>query len=198
MTFRNKPRHTRYELVRDGETVVVRAQASAAAAALVHKLNDPLQEATVLHWRWKIARLLDKSDIGRKSGDDYAARVYVTFALDPRASWAERIKFRTARLIYGNDLPFSALNYVWDTRAPVGTSLGNAYTERVRMVVLESGAARLGEWVEERRDVVADYRRAFGTEPPPITGVAIMTDTDDTGESATAWYGDIVLQTLAN
>jgi len=72
------------------------------------------------------------------------------------------------------------------------------YTERVRMLVLESGAARLGEWVEERRDVHADYRRAFGTEAPPITGVAIMTDTDDTGETATAWYGDIALQALAH
>ena len=198
VTFRNKPRQTRYELVRDGEAVVIRAQAAASAAALVHKLDIPLQQAAVLHWRWKIARLLDKSDIGRKSGDDYPARVYVTFALDPRASWAERIKYRTARLIYGNELPFSALNYVWDTHAPVGTSVGNAYTERVRMLVLESGAARLGEWVEERRDIQADYRRAFGREAPPITGVAIMTDTDDTGETATAWYGDIALQPLAH
>jgi hypothetical protein len=71
--------------------------------------------------------------------------------------------------------------------------LPNAYTERVRMIVVRSGAADAGRWVEEERNLYDDYRRAFAEEPPPIAGVAIMTDADDTGESATAWYGDIVL-----
>jgi hypothetical protein len=74
---------------------------------------------------------------------------------------------------------------------PKGTILPNAHTDRVRMIVVESGRGQVGQWVAEERNVYEDYRRAFGAEPPMISGLALMTDTDDTGESATAWYGDI-------
>ena len=70
----------------------------------------------------------------------------------------------------------------------------NAYTGRVKMIVIESGPSQLGRWIDERRDLRADYRQAFGDQPPTISGVAIMTDTDNTGESATAYYGDIVFE----
>lgn len=195
VTFREIPTHTQYTLVRDGETVVVRAQAIKSAAALVSKVQASLREFPILRWRWKVGNVLAKSDIARKQGDDYPARVYITFAFDPqRASVAERMKQGAARLIYGGELPFASINYVWDTRAAVGTIAPNAYTNRVRMIVLESGPARLGQWVEERRNVYDDYVKAFGSTPPLVSGVAIMTDTDDTGESAIAWYGDITLE----
>lgn len=121
--------------------------------------------------------------------------MYVTFAFDPKiVGLGERIKYHAARLIYGNALPYSSINYVWDNRAAIGTILPNAYTDRVGMVVLESGTTRAGEWVDKRCNVYEDYLKAFGTEPPPLSGVAVMTDTDDTGESVVAWYGDIVLE----
>jgi hypothetical protein len=69
--------------------------------------------------------------------------------------------------------------------------LPNAHTDRVRMIVVRSGTADAGRWVAETRNVLEDYRRAFGEEPPPVSGVAVMTDTDQTGGRATAWYGDI-------
>jgi hypothetical protein len=62
------------------------------------------------------------------------------------------------------------------------------------MIVVESGAADLNRWVTEERNVYEDYKAAFGDEPSLISGVAIMTDTDNTGESATAFYGDIVFK----
>jgi hypothetical protein len=98
------------------------------------------------------------------------------------------------RLVYGEDLPHAGLNYVWDNRLPPGTVLRSPYTDRVRMIVVRSGNAEAGRWVEESRNVLDDYRRAFGGEPPAIAGIAVMTDTDDTGESATAWFGDIALR----
>jgi hypothetical protein len=102
------------------------------------------------------------------------------------------VKLALARLLYGEALPAAALCYVWDNRHPAGTSAWSAYTDRVRVVVLESGAARVGEWVEERRDVAADYRAAFGANAPlhEVSGVAAGNDTDQTGESASAWFGD--------
>ena len=69
--------------------------------------------------------------------------------------------------------------------------LQNAYTDRVQMIVVRSGNAAANQWVSEERNVLEDYRRAFGEEPPLVSGVAIMTDTDDTGGKAVAWYGDI-------
>ena len=84
-----------------------------------------------------------------------------------------------------------AINYVWSNNQPVGSSWPNAFTSRAHMIAIASGAERVGQWVSERRDVRADYRRAFGEEPGPVDAVAIMTDTDNTGRTITAWYGDI-------
>ncbi len=104
------------------------------------------------------------------------------------------MKFEALRLYYGEYPPIAAINYVWDGRAARGEIVRNAYTSRVKMIVVESGSADLDRWIEERRDVAADYRNAFGADPPMISGVAIMTDTDNTGESAVAYYGDIAFE----
>jgi hypothetical protein len=189
LTFRKIPRHTKYTVVRDGEGWVLRAESEAAASALYRGLDVDLQAYPRLTWRWKIANVLVKGDARRKEGDDYAARVYVTFRYDPaRATPWLRAKYGALRLLYGADPPHAALNYVWDNRLPPGTVLDNAYTDRAKMMVLRSGAAEVGRWVTETRNVVEDYRRVFGGDPPPVAGVAVMTDTDDTGERAIAWY----------
>ena len=86
------------------------------------------------------------------------------------------------------------LTYIWETKTPVGTIVENAYTDFAQMIVVESGPQKVGTWVVEERNIYKDYKRAFGEEPPMINGVAIMTDTDNTKERATAYYGDIVFQ----
>ncbi|HEY9447967.1 MAG TPA: DUF3047 domain-containing protein, partial [Burkholderiales bacterium] len=101
---------------------------------------------------------------------------------------------RLARALFDPEVPAAALCYVWDSRLPVGTILTSPYTSRVRIVVAESGTARVNTWTSVERDVEKDFRRAFGEEPPAISGVALATDTDNTREDATAWYGDIVLK----
>ncbi len=184
-------RHTRYSLVRDGDAVVLRADAEASMAGVAHPLKFDVRAHPVIEWRWKIVNLLTKSDIATKGGDDYPARVYVLFDYDIRKlPFSVRAKIRLARL-YGADVPLAALCYVWDGKAAAGTSVWSAYTDRVRMIVAESGGANLGTWVTIRRDVAADFRAAFGEEPPAISGVVLATDTDNTGQSATAFYGDI-------
>jgi hypothetical protein len=128
-----------------------------------------------------------------KQSDDYAARVYVAFKYDPaRVSIWNRVKYGVIKMLYGEYPPHAGINYVWATREPVGASAWNAYTDRVRMIVVHSGPEDVGRWVTESRNVLDDYRAAFNEEPPPIAGVAIMTDGDNTGERATAWYGDIL------
>lgn len=94
-------------------------------------------------------------------------------------------------MLFG-DIPIGALNYIWDGKSPVGTVVDNAFTDFAKMIVVESGPQRIGTWVEEERNVYEDYRLAFGEEPPAISGVAIMSDTDNTKERSVAYYGDIV------
>lgn len=186
---------TRYTLEDDAGEMVVRAEAVASMSGLVHELRVPAAQLGTLHWRWRVRAPVASADMRQKSGDDYAARVYVLFDY-PRArlSLVTRAKLALAEAFYGQPIPTAVINYVWDNRQPVGTLRPNAYTDRARMWVLESGAARAGEWVTETRDLAADFRAAFGEAPPDLIGIAIATDTDNTAEHATAWFGDLVLR----
>ncbi len=137
--------------------------------------------------------VLSQGDVTQKTGDDYPARIYITFAYDAsKLGIAERIKYQAARLLYGEDPPTGALTYIWANKAPVGTLVPSPYTDRAQMIVLQSGSTKRMQWVEEKRNVYNDYRMAFGHAPPHIASVALMTDTDNTGETVTAYYGDIL------
>jgi len=193
-TFPRIANHTRYALARDGDGVVLRAEADASASGLVFRLAASAADAPILRWRWKAERLPDGADTSKKGADDAPARVYVTFRHDPaKLGPVDRLLYEAARAIYGEAPPHASLMYVWDAAGPAGRSFANPYTSRVHTIVVEGGRARLGQWLDYERDIVADYRAAFGEEPPPISGVAIMTDADNTGGRASAWYGDVAL-----
>lgn len=187
-----KARPTRYSVEQDGGEPVIRAEANGSMSGLIRAVRVEPAKTPILRWRWRIAQPLKTADMATKAGDDYAARLYVLFDYDvSRLSFLTRSKLALAKLIYGVEVPAAALNYVWDNRYPVGTTRPNAYTDRARMIVVESGAGRAGQWVTVTRDIVADFRAAFGEDAPPVIAIAIATDTDNTGEQATAWYGDI-------
>ncbi len=195
LTFTKIKGMTRYSLVREGGVTVVKAEADRSASGLLREITVDLKEYPWIEWRWKAANLLQKADARTKQGDDYPARLYITFAYDPRRLGVfEKLKYESLKLLYGDYPPLAAISYIWDSRAPTETVVPNAYTGRVQMIVVESGPAKLNRWVSESRNLYEDYRRAFGEEPPPVAGVAIMTDTDNTGESATAYYGDILFK----
>ncbi len=193
LTFERIKQHTLYYLVDDDGTVVIKAVSEQSASGLTRAVTIDPREYPVIQWRWKVNNVLQKGDVTSKDGDDYPARFYITFAYDPaRVGYLERLEYEAARLLLGQDVPYRAISYIWGSNSPVGTMIANSYTDRVMMFVVESGAGTLRQWVTVRRNVYEDYRKAFGEEPPMISGIAIMTDTDNTGESAIAWYGDIV------
>ncbi len=198
LTFRSTEKHTTYSLISEGGVTVLKAEANASASGLTRDLtalNLNIRDTPILKWRWKVANLVKTADIQTKEGDDYPARIYVTFRYDPaRAGVGMRLQYGMAKSLYGEYPPHAGINYVWDGKAPAGTMVPNAYTARAMMFVVESGAKRVGEWVDVERNVYEDYKRAFKEEPPPVLGIALMTDTDQTGEAATAWYGDITLR----
>jgi DUF3047 family protein len=191
LTFKKVPKPTQYELVKDGDAVVVKATSEASASGLTKEVKIDPKAFPIVHWRWKVENLLKNSDVNRKDGDDYPARLYITFEYDPeKVSFGKKLKFKAGQVLFG-DIPIAALNYIWETKTQIDTFVDNAYTDFAKMIVVESGSQKVGLWVEESRNIYEDYKKAFGEEPPMINGVAIMSDTDNTKERVTAYYGDI-------
>jgi len=185
---------TQYDLVRDRTGSVVRARSDGGAAGLATETRIDLTEYPVLEWRWKVDGVVKEGNARTEDGDDYPARIYVTFDYDD-LGFGDQVKLTALRALGYDEIPTRALNYIWANRVERGTVLENAYSDWVMMVAVRSGAERAGEWVTERRNVLDDYREAFGGDPPPVNGIAIMTDTDNTDGAATAYYGDILFRT---
>ena len=192
LTFKNIPRHTQYTLVRDRNTVVVKAVSKSSASGLIYRIKIDPRVYPIVSWRWKVTNTFLKGDVTKKKGDDYPARVYIAFEYDPKKlSFFERTQFKAARLLYGEYPPTGAITYIWSSNAPRGTIVSNPYTKRSKMIAVRSGKTLLNTWMQEERNVYEDYKTAFSQEPPMIGAVMIMTDSDNTGESAISYFGDI-------
>jgi hypothetical protein len=155
----------------------LKAEADNSASGLFYKIEYDAAAEPILTWSWLVDNLVSKGDARTKAGDDYPARIYVVFP--SLLFWKTR-----------------ALNYVWANRLPEGQAIPNSFTSNAMMVAVESGPAHLGQWRTYRRNIQADFRRFFGFEPPPVGAIAIMTDTDNTGEKASACYGPIRVESL--
>ena len=189
--FNEKHPPTRYTLRRWDGVVAIEAMADKSMALLGRPVAVDLKKTPILCWQWRIDAPVASADMNTKSGDDYAARVYLTFSVPPeQLGLGTRAKLALARSIYGDQVPDAALNYVWDNTHPVGTLQDNAYTDRTRMLVLRSGTAKAGVWVQERRNVRKDFQLAFGDVGGQLGGLAIASDTDNTGEKAHAGFAD--------
>jgi hypothetical protein len=194
MEFPKIDRHSRYQLTDDDGEQVVMASTDNSASGLIARVSVEPGDSLILRWRWKVSNVYEQGNARRKEGDDYPARIYVAFEFEPdEAGFFERAKRKTVEVVFGEELPGNALNYIWANRLPVGEIVANPFTDTTMMVAVNSGTANTGEWVTVERDIVADYRKAFDREPPKLVGVAIMSDSDNTGASATAWYGDVSL-----
>ena len=166
-------------------------KSDASMSLLGRPLEVDLQRTPVLCWRWRVDAPLQSADLTQRSGDDYAARLYVSLALpDAEKSLGLRAQLGIARSIWGPSVPDAAINYVWDNRQPVGTERPNAYTDRTTMVVLRSGAADAGGWVQERRNVGRDVARLYGASARPVQ-LAVTADTDNTRETARAGFAEL-------
>ncbi len=163
-----------YAIVADGDGHCLQAQSRASASGFIHEVEYDLEQWPRLAWRWKVDRVLEQGDARTKAGDDYPARVYVIFPhwFPPKTR---------------------SINYIWANRLPQGEAIPNSYYSKAIMLAVESGVEKVGAWVSEERNVREDFRRLFGEDPPAVGAIAIMTDTDNTGESARACYDDIRL-----
>ena len=191
--------HTDFSIVSLEGQNVLRVATADAYGNLVFPLHLPPTPAIHLQWRWRVDELISKADIRQRSGDDSALKLCVSFDFDKsQLSWGERAKLRMGKVSTGEDIPAETLCYVWDNQLPAGSSLHNAFTHRMRYIVLQSGTTHLGQWMQERRDLAADYTRTFGDESPQgmpdVLGITVSADSDNTHASGLAYMGDIHLE----
>lgn len=186
--FRGIDRHSEYSIEKNGDMSCLVAASNSSASGLAHGKTFNVYRYPKVRWRWMIRNVYEKGDAASRAGDDYPVRVYIMFSYDPaRASFAEKLKYGLARAFYGQYPPSASLNYIWANREHETRVLTSTYSERSRMVVLQSGGERGGQWVEEDVDILDDFRRAFGGEPPPEARLAVMNDSDNTGESSVSF-----------
>ncbi|MBA3594747.1 MAG: DUF3047 domain-containing protein [Polaromonas sp.] len=189
---------TTYALVELDGRKVLRVEADKSYGNLVHDLSAAVPEDGLrLRWRWRLDEALRGADLRRREGDDSALKVCALFDMPLSGiGLIERNLLRLARAASGEKLPSATLCYVWDSTLAPGTLLANAYTARVRFIVLDSGEQRLGQWVTHSRDLGADFRRAFGEESngvPPLQAVLVGADADNTGGRSLGHVGDVTL-----
>ena len=187
-------RPTAYRLVNEQGRTVVSARAESSASGLIHPLKLDPHSYPQLHWHWKVDQLIQKADNTQKHLEDSPVRLVVSFGGDiDSLEIRDRMFFDNVRLLTGQQMPYATLMYIWENRAPLETVIDNRHTSRIKMIVAESGRERLGQWQEVTRNIVEDYKRAFGKYPGPITSIGIMTDTDNTLQSTRAVFGPVWL-----
>ena len=183
---------TEYRLVALEGTVALRAIADSSASGIQFDTVADLNEYPWLTWKWKVPELNGLADNTLAHAEDSPARVIVVFEGDrERLPEGERINYDLAKAMNGRGLPYATLMYIWENRLPEGSIIRHHRTTRIKMIVAGSGTKDLGAWHEERVNVLADYRRAFGEEPPRVRAVGIMSDSDNTGARTVAYFGDI-------
>ena len=187
---------SRYQLVEDGGTTVLKgvAQKDSASGLLHHIDLDPRQQP-IVSWRWKVMDLAPSEAYP----DDSPVRIMVSFEGDyDKLPFSDRIFYDQFRLFTGQQLPYAGVMYVWGSKTPPGGVAPNKYTSRIKMIAVESGREKLGQWLEESRNVEEDYRRLFGEEPGRVVSVGLMTEADGSDRALEAYYGDIAFRARGN
>ena len=165
---------TRYRLNSVDGRMVMSAQSDASASGYYREISVDLTRTPILNWSWRAQQLVRPDDEKEKAGDDFTARIYVV----RKGGWW----FWNTRVI----------NYVWSFQHARGDAWDSPVAgERARMLAVRDRDDNTQTWYHEKRNIVEDFRNQFGIDVDSIDAIAIMTDSDNTGQSAAADYGDI-------
>jgi len=187
-------RATHYRYARNEGRDSVAVTASSAASMLRLPVRVEPGDLGAVRFSWKVPALMARADLALREAADSPVRIMLSFEGDrSRLSARDAMLSELSRSLTGEEMPYATLMYVWCTQREPGTVIRNARTARIRKIVLESGPAKLDRWLDYERDIRADYERAFGETPGALTGIAIMTDSDNTRSVARAWYGPVSL-----
>jgi hypothetical protein len=186
--FPKIPRHSTYTVETNGSESFLKAESNTSASALIFKQEFNIYDYPKVRWRWKISNVYHDADPEKKSGDDYPIRVHIMFKYDPRtANTIDKVKYGIVRGLYGEYPPRSTLNYVWANGMEQKAIITSPYTDKAKLIALEKGKRKVGMWQDEEANIIQDYRGAFGADPPSIASIAIMNDSDNTGQQSVSY-----------
>jgi hypothetical protein len=190
--------YTRFSVVDLDGHRALRVEARESYGNLVHPLHTTVSSAH-LAWQWRMDEPNALADLHAREGDDIAIKVCVMWDMPIEdVPFFERQVLRIARSRAGEALPAATVCYVWDAHLPVGTRLDSPFTRRLRYIVLRSAGDALHRWTAEQRDIAADFLALFGTEShhhlPPLAGIAVGADADNTHGHSLAHAADLQLQ----
>lgn len=161
-------------VVKDEGLAAVRFRSSNTSFSLQKKVRVDLKQYPFLTWKWKVTKLPAGGDFRKSKTDDQAAQLFLAFSKT------------------------KAIVYIWDTTAPQGLmeSTSPVPFMKVKVVVLESGAARTGTWITESRNVYEDYKKLFDAEPQIVNGIRLQINSQHTGTSAESYFADVAFTTV--
>jgi len=185
---------TQYSVVKVSNHSALMANARSSASMLRKDLRVEPEHLSSLAFSWQIKNLIDGADMAQRDQDDSPVRLVLAFDGD-RAQFSPKnaMLSELTHVLTGQPMPYATLMYVWCNQRPVNSVIQNPRTDRIRKIVVESGADRLNQWLSYERNIRADYEKAFGEPPGALIGIGLMTDSDNTRSNAQAWYGPIRL-----
>ncbi|MBC7601481.1 MAG: DUF3047 domain-containing protein [Ramlibacter sp.] len=193
MTFPGK-QPTRFGYARKDGRDTVAVLAASSASMMRNKIRIEPAALGQVRFSWKVPHLIEGANLDLRDADDSPVRIVLAFEGDrTKFSAKDSMLSELTRALTGEEMPYATLMYVWcNDRAP-GSVVRGPRTDRIRKLVVESGAGKLNQWLDYERDIAADFERAFGEKPGALVGIGIMTDSDNTRSTTTAWYGPLRL-----
>lgn len=186
---------TAYRVAPQGPREALLAEAASSASMLRQALHIPPGQLGALQFDWQVDQLIAAADMRQREAEDSPARLILVFEGDRQLfSTQNQLLSELTLSLTGEPLPYATLMYVWCNDCPAESVIVNPRTDRIRKLAVESGGRRVGQWLRYRRNIRADFEKAFGEPPGALLGLAIMTDTDNTRSSTRAWYGPIRLE----
>ena len=185
---------TEYSRARVDGRDTMAAHAASSASLMRKAVNIPSEELDHIRFSWKVPDLIEQADLSVRENADSPVRIVLAFDGDrSKFSAKNAILSELSHVITGEPMPYATLMYVWSNKRAAGSVITSARTDRIRKIVVESGAMNLNQWLDYERNIRADFEKAFGEAPGALVGVGIMTDTDNTRTTSRAWYGPVSL-----
>ena len=159
------------KLEKEEDAYVLHFVSEKSSFGLTKKINIDIKEYPYINFRWKVIELPENGDFRKKETDDQAAQLYVAFG---------RFRF-TAKIV----------GYLWENKVPqLTTGVGPAWS-KIRIIVLQSGVEKTGQWIYEKRNIYNDYKDLFEKEPPNAKLISLYINSQHTKSKAESYFGEI-------
>jgi hypothetical protein len=194
LTLGKNKQRTLYTPVQKDGLYAVRADTNSSLSGLQFPVRADPSLTPYLAWQWKVENLIETANNTQRSTEDSPVRIVLAFEGDKRTlPFTEQMILKMGKIVSGHEAPYATLVYLWENQQPVGTIIPHGVTQRIKMIVAESGPSQVGQWQSYVRNYAEDFERAFGEKPGRLLSISLVSDSDNTESISRAWYGPLSL-----